>query len=747
MSYILIDTFMCSGYQMRVYQMSNPPYNILNHYEGPGGTVIDLNYVSHNRLTPEGALLRQACHGTTKVTVSAINTAPFAVSEVEYNSASCGFVPGGGCDLAITDVVVINTSGPGENDGQAEILVTGFTEGEEEDLEFSVDNVNWQSSNFFAGLPTGSYTAYVRDQGARQATKPFKIFQGADGPLVIRDIKVTNETGEGTHDGSATITATGLNTPFTYSLNNIHYQSSNVLTALAPGTYTSYVKDAGGVIDQQQFSVGQFTGFVLATPAVQVAQGNVSRWSAAFNPVIFKFRRRDFMIQSIGLKTISSVQYPELLLDTIPAKLQPGSDIYVYATNYTGTFTVKAVAGNAVVIDAPYIADSGTGYVIANAEKPNYRLELVVSAGLQAKQFTGVFSNDNTGLIVCQLQSRLKTFLATKNSFLYNTPNMRDVNAAVSYTVKYREVWDDHAPAYTPLAETFYCTNAAKQLQDVYGGNMARYVPFLAYPPGNAKAKFLTLFTRPTLFAGYPFDFSFIYAEQLADKALKKVQRVYNVNKQVLPYNTLLVNENSEALYYDDVLLYNTTAQPSVTTLAAGTGIHRVRVDTLEATGSYGRFHISYKEGAAEHIVTETKEFLVDGSCRKNPVYLCWLNTLGGWDYWLFDSSQKVDIGISDVKTFDKYIEDYERADVLTETVSKTARTKITLGANSVLISEIEALKGIMYSPKVLLLTGQGPVKWMTVQVDSGSFDYETKHNVADIELSIMLPVLNIQTI
>lgn len=43
------------------------------------------------------------------------------------------------------------------------------------DLEFSIDNITWQSSNFFDGFPEGNYTCYVRDQYGCSTTLDFTV--------------------------------------------------------------------------------------------------------------------------------------------------------------------------------------------------------------------------------------------------------------------------------------------------------------------------------------------------------------------------------------------------------------------------------------------------------------------------------------------------------------------------------------------------------------------------------------------
>lgn len=70
-------------------------------------------------------------------------------------------------------------------------------------------------------------------------------------PLLSMKVSSTNPTCTTIFDGTITITPIGGTAPYTYSLDGIIYQSSNIFTNLQASTYTAYLKDFfGNVVSQ-----------------------------------------------------------------------------------------------------------------------------------------------------------------------------------------------------------------------------------------------------------------------------------------------------------------------------------------------------------------------------------------------------------------------------------------------------------------------------------------------------------------
>ncbi len=129
---------------------------------------------------------------------------------------------------------------------------------------YSIDGTNYQASNNFTGLATGTYTGYVKDAAGCVSTKN-NIFIGVAAPIVVNPFaRIASSCA---NDGSIEVYRSGGIAPYTYSLDNVTYQTSNKFFNLPAGSYTAYVKDAAGCVGSQSVTVAQ--GVALSLTAVK----------------------------------------------------------------------------------------------------------------------------------------------------------------------------------------------------------------------------------------------------------------------------------------------------------------------------------------------------------------------------------------------------------------------------------------------------------------------------------------------
>ncbi len=100
-----------------------------------------------------------------------------------------------------------------------------------------------QATQTIEDLCADDYIVTVIDDAGCEITITLTIQEPPE--IVIDDIIVVDETG-GMSDGSITVMASGGTPPFSYSIDGITYQSSNIFANLPAGNYAVYISDESG---------------------------------------------------------------------------------------------------------------------------------------------------------------------------------------------------------------------------------------------------------------------------------------------------------------------------------------------------------------------------------------------------------------------------------------------------------------------------------------------------------------------
>ena len=162
----------------------------------------------------------------------------------------------GSSEAPMINSIDIGPSSCGQSDGSLTVNASGGLG----ILEYSINGVDYQTSNFFGGLPAGTYTVYVRDESGCQVTDEVTI-QDIGGPEII-SIEIT-PTSCGIFNGTVTIEATGVPV-LMYSMNGVNFQTSNFFNNLLAGNYTVYVRDGNGCTVSQPITVNTTDGPVIS---------------------------------------------------------------------------------------------------------------------------------------------------------------------------------------------------------------------------------------------------------------------------------------------------------------------------------------------------------------------------------------------------------------------------------------------------------------------------------------------------
>ena len=121
---------------------------------------------------------------------------------------------------------------------------------------YSLNGVNYQSLAQFTGLYAGTYNVYVKDVTSCVKTTIVTVGQA---PALISSVNVVAATCYGQASGSITATVSGGTPSYSYSLDGIIFQSSNVFSNLIADTFNLTIKDANNCLVNTSVLVGQPT--------------------------------------------------------------------------------------------------------------------------------------------------------------------------------------------------------------------------------------------------------------------------------------------------------------------------------------------------------------------------------------------------------------------------------------------------------------------------------------------------------
>jgi large repetitive protein len=164
-----------------------------------------------------------------------------------------------GSALPLVVAPFVRTASRCYDDGMIEIYRTGGTG----PYSYSLDGINYQTSNRFQNLPAGVYTTWVMDAKGCVAATEASVTKIP--PIVINP--TITPTSTCVENGTIKIEVSGSTEQFNYSIDGLHYYSKNIFTGLGTSSYDLSVRDNKGC-------AGMLTVDVLET-YVEVAVSKV----------------------------------------------------------------------------------------------------------------------------------------------------------------------------------------------------------------------------------------------------------------------------------------------------------------------------------------------------------------------------------------------------------------------------------------------------------------------------------------
>ena len=333
-------------------------------------------------------------------------------------------------NVTVTDVTICG----GNTNGALDVTASGGTG----PLEYSLDDLNYQSSPTFSALAAGDYTIWVRDANGCTVNAPATISE----PPPVQAMVVKTDLSYG-NLGSITISGTSGGTPpYEYSINGLTgpFTGTTVYTDLPANTYDVVVRDQNGCLYEE-------TVEILDIPPLDV-QVNVTHVSC--------FGADDGSIEFVPQDAEGAVQYSindgvDFGNDPLFENLPGDSTYYLVALDGAGKLYTDVVT-----IDEPdeILFSSSVIPAQCNAFSPTGSIDITVSGGTGSFSYLwsdGSTTGDRPGI------------LAGMYSLLITDANGCTRNETITVTSEIT------VTAYAG-ADTTICTGSSVQLQGAGAG-------------------------------------------------------------------------------------------------------------------------------------------------------------------------------------------------------------------------------------------------------------------------------------
>jgi gliding motility-associated-like protein len=300
------------------------------------------------------------------------------------------------CYIAITFIGV--DASCGQSDGSLTVSVVNGTP----PYTYTMDGVNFQTSNVFTGLSSGNYSVTARDANGEIYSSTATVYNKCPTVSAV-------ETDETCGQNNGTITATGQKgtTPYQFSIDGINYQSSNQFSGLPSGNYTVTLRDAMGFTSTYTLTIqnncvqlalvstnttcGFNNGSIIATGSSGLAPYQYSIDGINFQTVSlfsnllagpYTVTVKDANgLTASSIVTLTDAPGPQISTSTNPAS----------CSNTNGTITITAAGGTAPLL---YSIDGGinfqTSNIFAGLDSGQYQVLVKDANGCTANSATGL---------------------------------------------------------------------------------------------------------------------------------------------------------------------------------------------------------------------------------------------------------------------------------------------------------------------------------------------------------------------
>jgi hypothetical protein len=493
-------------------------------------------------------------------------------------------------------------------------------------------------------------------------------------------------------------------------------------------------------IDTIPFGVylpSSFSSIIVLPPT----GGNVNfdvRVVAAFNPVVIELRRKDFednSFQSTWNGTYVAVDGGALIDEFVV-----GETIQVISDNSANavTYTILNITGTEVTFNKTWSAFNPFFLASINfLSRLNFYVTLrITNNALTPENRDLRFTPDSNAFIRAEISGALRSLINlnfTDNLIDPEAVRTEDTNLYSPFYFATKDNWIGSAESfieYYAPEDVKFSIAGAFQIGDPKNGYYDKY---FANTEGNSiypelMPQWITQFENPVYFPLFPFTISFLGNESLIDFA------DYFVRYTVTQANGLVNQYDSDPFIFTEFICLNRlNVFPIFETAFLAGELEKAKKIQIK----FGRLDSGFFLDCLAPITLNVKR-PIEQSC--NTFYVRWINTLGGWDYWLFEGKIYEGFKVENGNNYESYFDNISDTKDFENVTFKNVSPAVQVGSNTLTKNEAEGLKILPTSPKIYWYNEELS-KWIGVRVEPGTFNIRsTKDDYFNIELTFVKP-------
>lgn len=492
---------------------------------------------------------------------------------------------------------------------------------------------------------------------------------------------------------------------------------------------------------------------ILKTNPFKVIEGTSETCfvNGVHKPIIFEFMRQDIFGTSFtnngGFIQINNV-FGDIFPDT---EINVGDFVNIYyldvdqnidAVKLVEITLVNSTLGNVTSLETnePFVS-IGLNAGCVNFVRENWYLQTSIKAFPLGESVERVVSTieskaDGNLLISVNVAPFLKNLVSMQDKFDYLFDGLINREVSYLYRLNFNSFWSegDGITLFNIDENDFYqYLNGVKPMLSKYGNCFA---DFQLTPEKENQKLFVGMGfnSKKEIALNYYYGFPFSFGTIMKTDALfikRLVLEIYDINNNILNTNTetLSISEN-----------YNTI------------NIKKSKLTSFP-TAEYFNFYMIYELiSDPENVFSASLTYRADirRGCVENPIYINWLDSNGGRNYWLFEKNQVLTMDAETNSDFKPYFSDLETQNIDTQEINVSANEVISVGGVCS-IEKWQMLKTLFHSINVNVLTNPSSwetdgAKWKVVRIEKGSLSsWETKNKNVEFSFKIQTESINIQ--